>query len=55
LLDIEDELGVLTGRVRGINDTGELRVLVDGQERMFSSADISLGKPVEPPVPGGSC
>ena len=70
LVEIEDELGrltggdvclhldggeQLTGRVTGINDNGELRVLVDGQERVFSSADVSLGKPAEPPVPGGSC
>ena len=70
LVEIGDELGrltgrdgclhfdngeQLTGRVTGINDTGELCVLVDGQERIFSSADVSLGKPAEPPVPGGSC
>ena len=70
LTEIEDELGVLTGRdvclhfdngeqltgrVTGINDSGELRVLVNGQERMFSSADVSLGKPVEAPLAGGLC
>lgn len=70
LLDIENELGVLTGRdvclhfdngdqltgrVTGINDTGELRVLVNGQERMFSSADVSLRKHAKAPVPGDLC
>ncbi|MBT8128439.1 MAG: biotin--[acetyl-CoA-carboxylase] ligase [Gammaproteobacteria bacterium] len=70
LIDIEDELGVLTGRdvclhfdngeqltgrVTGINDTGELRVLVNGQERIFSSADVSFGKHAEVPVAGDLC
>jgi BirA family biotin operon repressor/biotin-[acetyl-CoA-carboxylase] ligase len=70
LLDIEDELGVLTGRdvclhfddgdqltgrVTGISDSGELCVLVDGQERKFSSADVSLRKHAEAPVAGDSC
>jgi biotin-(acetyl-CoA carboxylase) ligase len=32
----------ITGRVLGISATGELRVSVDGQERCFSSADVSL-------------
>lgn len=32
----------ITGKVLGINATGELRVLVRGQERCFSSADVSL-------------
>lgn len=32
----------VTGKVLGINATGELRVLVDGRERCFNSADVSL-------------
>ena len=31
-----------TGRVLGINQAGELRVKVSGQERIFNSADVSL-------------
>jgi len=32
----------LTGTVLGVNERGELRVLVNGSERVFNSADISL-------------
>lgn len=32
----------LTGTVLGVNERGELRVLVNGNERIFNSADISL-------------
>lgn len=32
----------ITGKVLGINAMGELRVLVHGQERCFSSADVSV-------------
>jgi biotin-(acetyl-CoA carboxylase) ligase len=34
----------ITGTVLGINRRGELRVLVDGHERAFNSADVSLRK-----------
>ena len=55
--DIKDELDAITGRevcvhtengdqftgnVLGISQAGELRVLVNGQERIFNSADVSL-------------
>jgi len=55
--DIRDQLGALTGRdvcvhtengaqfagkVLGINQLGELRVLVNGHEHVFNSADVSL-------------
>jgi len=62
--EISDELDALTGRdvgvhmekgdhlsgkVLGINRRGELRVLVDGCEQIFSSADVSLtGLTTEP-------
>jgi len=36
----------LTGTVLGVNERGELRVLVDGNERVFNSADVSLKKVV---------
>ena len=57
LSDIESELDVLnnrevgvhldhgqqlTGTVLGVNERGELRVLVNGNERVFNSADVSL-------------
>ena len=32
----------VTGKVLGINATGELRVLVDGRQHCFSNADVSL-------------
>jgi BirA family biotin operon repressor/biotin-[acetyl-CoA-carboxylase] ligase len=32
----------VSGKVLGISQTGELRVLVDGRERRFNSADVSL-------------
>ncbi len=32
----------LTGKVLGVNSRGELRVLVNGNERVFNSADVSL-------------
>jgi BirA family biotin operon repressor/biotin-[acetyl-CoA-carboxylase] ligase len=32
----------LTGTVLGVNERGELRVLVEGHERDFNSADVSL-------------
>ena len=32
----------LTGTVLGVNERGELRVLVNGNERVFNSADVSL-------------
>ena len=69
LTEIKDELDMLTGRdvcihfendnlltgkVLGINDKGELCVLVDGQERVFNSADVSLRRPGEAPA-GGLC
>ena len=34
----------LTGTVLGVNERGELRVIVDGNERVFNSADVSLKK-----------
>jgi len=55
--DFENELGVLTGKdvevhlengsqltgvVLGINEAGELRVLVNERERVFNSADVSV-------------
>ena len=57
LSDIKDELDVLnnrevgvhldngqqlSGTVLGVNERGELRVLVNGNERVFNSADVSL-------------
>jgi len=67
--DIRDELDALTGRevnvhtekgdqltakVLGINHRGELRVLVDGHEHIFNSADVSLtGLNVEPEAGDG--
>jgi BirA family biotin operon repressor/biotin-[acetyl-CoA-carboxylase] ligase len=32
----------LTGTALGVNERGELRVLADGNERVFNSADVSL-------------
>jgi len=34
----------LSGTVLGVNERGELRVLIDGNERVFNSADVSLKK-----------
>ena len=45
----------LLGTVLGINDAGELRVLVDGVERVFNSADVSLKKLNNEPDTGGLC
>lgn len=42
----------LTGTVLGINDTGELRVLVAGHERTFNSADVSIKALSDQPVTG---
>jgi BirA family biotin operon repressor/biotin-[acetyl-CoA-carboxylase] ligase len=36
----------LTGKVLGVNERGELRVLVKGKERVFNSADVSLRQAV---------
>ncbi|MGB5275678.1 MAG: biotin--[acetyl-CoA-carboxylase] ligase [Gammaproteobacteria bacterium] len=36
----------VSGQVLGISQTGELRVLVEGSERRFNSADVSLAGPV---------
>ncbi|MBL4711324.1 MAG: biotin--[acetyl-CoA-carboxylase] ligase [Gammaproteobacteria bacterium] len=43
--DIEvaiDEKNVLYGVAQGVNDDGELQVLIDGELRVFNSADISV-------------
>ena len=68
--DIKHELDVLTGKVvdihvenadhltvtvLGINDRGELRVLVEGQERVFNSADISIKALSDQAVSGELC
>lgn len=45
----------VSGEVLGINATGELRVLVDGRERVFNSADVSLRRPGEASSAGGLC
>jgi BirA family biotin operon repressor/biotin-[acetyl-CoA-carboxylase] ligase len=70
LMEIKDELDKMAGRnvcvhfendvqlkgeVLGINATGELRVLVNGEERVFNSADVSLRKPGEASSAGGLC
>jgi BirA family biotin operon repressor/biotin-[acetyl-CoA-carboxylase] ligase len=42
-VDVHVENGdQVTGNVLGISETGELRVLVNGHERIFNSADVSL-------------
>ena len=42
-VDVHVENGdQVTGNVLGISETGELRVLVNGRERIFNSADVSL-------------
>lgn len=45
----------LTGTVLGVNERGELRVLVGGNERVFNSADVSLKKLSDPAETGGLC
>ena len=70
LADLKDELDVLkakdvsvhlengeqlTGKVLGINEAGELRVLVEGREQVFNSADVSLKKLGDQPETGGLC
>ena len=70
LLDIKAELDVLnnrdislhldngdqlTGTVLGVNERGELRVLVDGNERVFNSAEVSLKMPGNSAETGGLC
>lgn len=45
----------LTGTVLGINEIGELRVLIEGNERVFNSADVSLKKLSDQPEAGGLC
>ncbi len=44
-----------TGRVLGINASGELRVRVNGNERVFNSADVSLRNQADQPVTGERC
>lgn len=44
-----------TGTVLGVNERGELRVLVDGNERVFNSADVSLKKLGNSAETGGLC
>lgn len=39
-----DNGGRLQGVARGITSTGEIRILIDGEERVFNSAEISLRK-----------
>lgn len=45
----------LAGTVLGVNEMGELRVLVDGKERVFNSADVSLKKLSDQAETGGLC
>ena len=45
----------LTGTVIGVNERGELRVLIDGNERIFNSADVSLKKLGNSTGAGGLC
>lgn len=45
----------LTGTVLGINETGELRVLIEGNERVFNCADVSLKKFNSQPGASGLC
>ena len=45
----------LAGTVLGVNEMGELRVLVDGNERVFNSADVSLKKLSDQAETGGLC
>ena len=45
----------LAGAVLGVNEMGELRVLVDGKERVFNSADVSLSKLNDQAETGGLC
>jgi BirA family biotin operon repressor/biotin-[acetyl-CoA-carboxylase] ligase len=45
----------LLGTVMGVNELGELRVLVDGGERVFNSADVSIRAVGKPPEKDGSC
>ena len=45
----------LTGTVLGVNERGELRVLIGGNERVFNSADVSLKKLSDSAQTGGIC
>ena len=45
----------LAGTVIGVNEMGELRVLVDGKEHVFNSADVSLKKLSDQAETGGLC
>ena len=45
----------LTGTVLGINEIGELRVLIKSNERVFNCADVSLKKLNGQPGAGGLC
>ena len=42
-MNVQTDDGVqLTGQVIGVTASGELRMLIDGQERIFNSAELSL-------------
>lgn len=45
----------LSGTVLGVNERGELRVLIEGNERVFNSADVSLKKLGNSTGAGGLC
>lgn len=45
----------VTGTVVGINESGELRVMVGGQERVFNSADVSIRASARWSGKGGVC
>lgn len=42
---ILDNDEVLTGLARGVNDDAELQVMIDGEQRSFNSADVSVKTP----------
>ncbi len=39
---ILDNNEVLSGIAQGVNDNAELLVLIDGEQRVFNSADVSV-------------